>query len=494
MTGALTADELPVVSAAAQRVRVSFLCNTTQVDVALPLDIPVVGLVPQLVQLAGAHKAGHDDLSEDPSTTEAKNSIWTLSRHNGKTPLLPDITLREAGVAEGELLRLSAERALATPTLYDDVVDAAARLNKAGYPGWDATAARWMAFVGVYLASAVWVYFLVANPFASNRAGLAALSVVVGLLLTGSAALAYRRYGQRDIGAALAWSVLPVATAVAWLALHRLGGYGLAAGCAALIVVAATLFRCVGTGHWGYLTVQMVYGLGGLALVAHTVGLRADLVGAGLALIGTLGCLAVPGLGVRFARIKPLPPNLERKDPRSANKSPSAAAAGPKQIDTVTSPAAEALWARVESETLTRSARYTGLAVSAGIGAYAMLTSGPVRWSSFVFALGCALALGLHTQQAVTAVERIGLALPAVGLAISTCALAQNAIRPIPIVAFFSLLGTTVAFAVIGAVTRPGRQPERLRTSLTYLTYLVIAALIPLALWVVGAYGSWGFP
>lgn len=493
MTSALTKDELQVISAAAQRVRVSLLCNTTQMDVALPLDVPIVGLVPQLIQLAGTHKAGQDDLSDDPSTTEAKNSIWTLSRHRGKTPLLPEITLREAGVAEGELLRLNAERALATPTLYDDVVDAAARLNKAGHPGWDATAARWMAFAGVYLASAVWVYLLVANRFASNRAGLAALSVVVGLLLTGAAALAYRRHAQRDIGAALAWSVLPIATAVAWLALHRLGGYGLAAGCAAMIVVAAALFRCVGTGHWGYLTVQVVYALGGLALVAHTVGLRTDLVGAGLAVIAALGCLAVPGMSVRFARIKPLLRAFERRDAGSANKSPSAATAERKQIDTVTSPAAEAVWARVESETLTRSALYTGLAISAGIGACAVLTSGPVHWSTLTFALGCALTLGLHTQQAITAVERSALAIPAVGLVISTCALAQGASRPIPLAAIGALLGTTVAFAVIGAIAWPGRRPERLRTSLSYLTYLVIAALIPLALWAVGAYGSFGF-
>jgi hypothetical protein len=55
-------------------------------------------------------------------------------------------------------------------------------------------------------------------------------------------------------------------------------------------------------------------------------------------------------------------------------------------------------------------------------------------------------------------------------------------------------LGTTLLFAVIGAIARPGRQPDRLKTSLTYLAYLVTAALIPLALWAVGVYGSWGFP
>src|SRR5262249_26588097 len=237
--------------------------------------------------------------------TEAKNDIWVLSRHDGKTPLLPDTTLREAGVSEGELLRLSSERALSAPTLYDDVVDAAARLNKAGYPGWDATAARWMAFAGVYLAAAAWVYFLVANPFAANRPALLALSVGVAVTQAGTAALAYRRHAQREIGAALGWAVLPIAAAVTWLTLHRLGGYGLAGGGAAMGVGCAAVFRLVGIGHWGYLVVQVISVLGGLALVVHTAGIRAELVGAALALTATLGCLAVPQLAPRFARVKP---------------------------------------------------------------------------------------------------------------------------------------------------------------------------------------------
>jgi len=258
LTDAVTTDELRIISPAPQRLRVSFLCNQTQVDVSLPLDVPIVGLVPQLVKLAGAHEDGQSDSSDDPSTTEAKNDIWVVSRPKSATPLLPDVTLREAGVTEGEVLRLTAERALAAPTLYDDVVDAAARLNKAGYPGWDAVAARWMAFAGVCLASGVWVYFLAASPFAPNRTALVALATAVALALTGTATLAYRRHGQREVGAALGWAVLPIATALTWLALHRLGGYGLAAGCGAMVLVAAALLRCVGTGHWGYLTVQVM--------------------------------------------------------------------------------------------------------------------------------------------------------------------------------------------------------------------------------------------
>jgi type VII secretion integral membrane protein EccD len=461
MTGVLATDELRVISPVPQRVRVSFLCSDTQVDVSLPLDVPIVGLIPQLVKLANVREAGEADTSDDPSAAEAKNTVWVLSRHGGKTPLLPDTTLRDAGVTEGELLWLTAERALSAPTLYDDVVDAAARLNKAGYPGWDATAARWMAFAGVYLTSAVWVYFLVANVFASGRAASAALSACAVLGLTGAAALAYRRHQRRDVGAALGWAALPIVAADAWLALHDLGGYGQAGACGALMIVAAILFRFVGTGHWGYLAAQVISGLAGLALVAHTAGLRAQFVGAGLALVGALGCLAVPGLIVSFARVKP--------------------------------PEAQDVWARVESETSTRSALYTGLAFSAGLGALVVLASPGPRWCGLAFAWGCAAAMGCYTQRPATVAERAGLAIPAAGLLVLSCTVAQGGSQPMPIAAFGALLATAVVFAAVGATGKPGRQPDWLKTALAHLTYVTTASLIPLALWAVGAYAPGGF-
>jgi type VII secretion integral membrane protein EccD len=457
MTDVLPADEPRLISPAPDRVRISFLCTDIQVDVSLPLDVPMIGLMPQLVQLAKAREVGQADASDDLSTVEAKNDIWVLARRDGTSPLPPQLTLREAQVAEGELLSLTAERALSAPTLYDDVVDAAARLNKAGYPGWDANAARWMAFTAVYLTSGVWVYFLTAKALAHNRTALATLSAAVVLALAGAAALAYRRHGQRDTGAALGWAALPIAAADAWLTLHGLGGYGAAGACGAMLIVSETLWRFVGTGHWGYRAVQVMSGCTGLALLAHAAGVRADFAGAALALLATLGCLAVPALTGRFVRVKP--------------------------SDT------ESVWARVESETLTRSALYTGLAVSGGLGVFAVLTSkGPVHWSGLAFALGCALALGCYTQRPATAVERAGLAIPAAALVVLSCALAQGGSPPMPIVAFGTLLTTAVAFALTGVGARPGRSPHWLTTGLAYLSYLITAALTPLALWAVDAY------
>ncbi|WP_445161745.1 type VII secretion integral membrane protein EccD [Mycobacterium sp. Dal123C01] len=471
MSTASETDEFQVISAASQHVRLSLLSNRTQVDVTLPLDVPIANLTPELVKLARVGADSERDTADDPFANEANHNVWVLSRLDSPTPLPSSSTLRDSGVADGELLRLTGQRALTAPTLYDDVVDAAARLNKAGHAGWDATASRWMTFAGVHLASAVWVYFLLADALAPNRAAVVGLSVAVTLMLTGVAALAHRCHGQSDIGAALGWAVLPIMAAVGWVALQGLGSYGLATGCVVMVLLSATLFRAIGTGHWGYLALGLTFALTGLALVARAAGAPADLVGAGLASVATLGCLAVPRATLRLARA--LQP-----------------AAEPKSTDTVTPPGAEDIWARVRSETLTRSALYTGLAVSAGLGVLAVLTSaGPIRWPSLTFALSCAAALGLYVQRPNTKAERAGLAIPAAALTILSCALAQGGNQPMPLVAFGVLLTTALVFASIGTSASAGRLGARSRMALAYLAYMITAALIPLAMWVVGVYG-----
>jgi type VII secretion integral membrane protein EccD len=467
-------NELRVVSAASPHVRLSLLSNRTQVDVTLPLDVPIANLTPELVKLGRVGGDAELDAGEDPFDSEAKHNVSVLTRFDSTTPLPSSSTLRETGVADGELLRLTTRRALTAPTLYDDVVDAAARLNKTSYASWDAAAARWMTFAGVHLASGIWVYFLLADAFAPNRAAFVGLSAAVVLTLTSGAALAYRSHGQSDIGAALGWAVLPITPAIGWAVLHGLGSYGLAAGCAAMVAISALLFRVVGTGRWGYLAFGLTFALTGLALAAYSAGAPASWVGAGLATIATLSCLAVPRVAFRLDRAEHAAPEATATD--------SAIPSG-----------AEDIWARVRSETLTRSALYTGLAVSAGLGALAVLTSpGPLRWSSLAFALGCAAALGIYALRPVTKEERAGLAIPAVALAILSCALAQRGNQPMALVGLGVLLTTTLGFAVIGAIAPAGRLSARPRVALAYLAYLITAALIPLGMWVVGLYGRLG--
>jgi hypothetical protein len=93
-----------VISAAAERVRLSFLADRTQVDVSLPRDVPIAGLLPELVRLVRSRESAETD--DGPLTKEARQSVWTLSRLDSNSSLSPNMTLRDADVADGELLRL----------------------------------------------------------------------------------------------------------------------------------------------------------------------------------------------------------------------------------------------------------------------------------------------------------------------------------------------------------------------------------------------------
>ena len=119
----------------------------------------------------------------------------------------PTSRCAHAGIKNGELLRISAQRALSPPTLYDDVVDAAARLNRASYAAWNATAAGAMAFAGLWLCAAVWVYFLVSDALSAHRGVVIGGAVLTTVSMVAGGALVHRvfrpdrhRHGGRLAG------------------------------------------------------------------------------------------------------------------------------------------------------------------------------------------------------------------------------------------------------------------------------------------------------
>ncbi|WP_218006064.1 EsaB/YukD family protein, partial [Mycolicibacterium vaccae] len=131
-------------------VRVAVVGQRRQIDMSLPLDVPVALLMPEVVRLfddASAPRPG----GPGPAGSEdrPKDVVWVLVAAESGTDLPPDGTLRGAGVAQDDVLYLQGRHTLAAPTLYDDVVDAAAHLNRSGHTGWDAAAARRVAYLGV---------------------------------------------------------------------------------------------------------------------------------------------------------------------------------------------------------------------------------------------------------------------------------------------------------------------------------------------------------
>ena len=139
-----------------------------------------------------------------------------------------------------------------------------------------------------------------------------------------------------------------------------------------------------------------------------------------------------------------------------------------------------------------RSARSI-LASCAWVGSLVVLLSrAHVQWPGLAFASATAATLGLYAQRSTAAVERAALVIPSVTLAALTCALAQWGRQPMPLIAFILLLVAIVTSSVIAARSRGDRLSRRSQKVLDYFTYLCTAAVIPLALWVVGAYQRLG--
>lgn len=490
MTGVRELGDPSAMSAAPGQVRVSVLGGRTQLDVALPLDVPVASLVPELVKLV---RSRHVDAPADSPWAATRHAFWVLSRLDPVVSLRPSETLRAAGVIDGELLHLTPGKALAAPTLYDDVVDAAARLNKAAHAGWNAAAARWMSFVGLAVAALVWVYLVVAAVAGPQRTIIVGLSVGVAATMVGVATLAHRAYGQADVGAVVGWCTVPVSAAIVWTLLRGFGEYAQFAGCGLLVALNALSYWAIGAGRWGYLASGVFFTAGGLAVLGHALGVSAPTVGVVLAVVAALACLPISRLTDRLARFEPPAgePDADRDELMLENPftMPVPNGSGAADSSSTAMPTAEQVWARERQAAVTGSALYAGLALSVVCGATTVLHAG-VHWAALIFAGVAAVALGVCARVPASVLERISLGVPAVALVVVACVSARGGTAAMAWAGLGTLVVIALAASATGLSLVSGKSARRWETALAYLHYAAYGALIPVALWAVGVYAE----
>lgn len=491
-------NSLRVISAEPEQIRVSVFGGSTQLDIGLPLDLPVSSFIPDLTKLVRSRDTTPND---DSRGKEERRTFGVLSRFDTGVEIRPDKTLREAGVVNGELLRLSSQRALSPPTLYDDVVDAAAQLNKAAYAEWDLRSARWMGLVGANLGAIALAMLLIQQLSQVQRATMSGLGVIAVVGLATFAAIAHRSFALDDVAVALGAATIPISATLVGEPLIAFGGYGFVGACGALLLINYVCSRVIGTGHWIFLAGSLAAGLCGVSVLIHSIGVRTDIVCVVSAIVTTLMCAAVPRLtvGIDHFEAPTAAIDAERSDDEWAleNAFPTET---PPLADTTNSgtnmPTAEEVWARVHQAALTRAALLLGFSGTAVAAATVLLLdSGVVVWQVFAFTLTCALALGLRSRHPRTWAERIALALPATALGVIVCVISQRGIFPMPLASMGVLLAVAVGAVVLGLTARPATVPPTGRTTLLgYLDYLAVGALIPVGLWALGVYehlGPW---
>ena len=284
-------------------VRITVRAPRRRVDLAVPHQVPLAELLPDLL-----HRAGETGDGYDPSAMPPLGG-WMLRRGDG-TPLTGDIALAHQGVRDGDVLYL-VPGGLAWPEpVYDDVGEEIAADARAHGRTWDANAARVVALVAaaaVLLAGAG----LVATPGWPAAGGLAAV-VAVGLLFAGG--LLARALGDGVTGAVAGGLALPYAAAAAW----QVTGSGSGATADRLLVAAsavlfASVVGVVAVGHGRPVFVGgATAGLAGAA--AALVSFPLDPSGA--AAILAVGLVLAIGLAAPLAvRLAGVPVPLVTADP-----------------------------------------------------------------------------------------------------------------------------------------------------------------------------------
>lgn len=438
------------VSPVPELIRVAVVGRRRQVELSLPLDVPVALILAELVRLV-ENAAESDDRPGDV--------VWVLVDPESDSAVDPGGTLRTAGVAQDDVLLLQGRPTSAAPTLYDDVVDAAARLNQSGHPGWDSAGARCIAYLGMTLCTAAWVCLVALDASSSRLAALLGLTAFVAVTLVVVAAIFSRSVGLPRAGAAHALACLPIAASGCWAGLSPHGVVALSGGACAMAGLSAVCHRLVGAGDAGFVAATVIFSCGAAAFGSRGLGASGFDTAVVLAVAATLATAAVPRLSERWGDSPPAGPDASL-------------------------PAADDVERRVGTARARRGGVTAGLATVAAVGVTVVLTSRTPTWATLTFAMVCAAALGLPRPAGRASSAWAASGLPAVALVVVAAAVAVRSGGALSVAG----ASTLIAGAVIAS---SGSSRRRWRTMLASSSFLAFASILPAAAWVFGADVGW---
>lgn len=285
--------------------RVTIDAPQRRLDVALPEQVPLAELLPEVLRHAG------EGLADDGE----RHGGWVLRRGDGAV-LATGQALLAQGVRDGEVLHLVPARAHWPELEYDDVIEAIVDGARRRGAAWSPGATRAAALTGAAVPLAVGLVALLAGGPDQTADWLGAAVVAVLLVVAGS--VASRAYGDGPTGAALGGYALPYAFAAGALlvssgdpvspigALRWAGAPELLAGSVALLLGAVLGLLGVATRLRVFVAGATVGSAGALAAL---LGLLLTPAGSAAVLLSVLvfAVGALPLLAIRLGRV-PLPP------------------------------------------------------------------------------------------------------------------------------------------------------------------------------------------
>lgn len=277
--------------------RVTVVAPDGRVDVALPEDIPLADLYPEILRLSGQ------------SPAEGAPVGYHLVRRDG-TVLDSARSLASQRILDGELLSMRPFSESLPPAVFDDVSDAVASAVARDRTLWSDGLMRGAGLFGgsvllVLVAFVLWT----ADPLHDMHGLAGILAAVTGVLLLALACVRARVYDDRGSAVALGIGAMANAAVACSGLLPPASGQGIGKlqfllACAAVLVFAVLLTIVAPAGDGPFVAFVFAATVGVLvtfvAILRHLEPVESAAVCAPLA-VGALAFL--PGFSTRFARL-----------------------------------------------------------------------------------------------------------------------------------------------------------------------------------------------
>ncbi|WP_189782648.1 type VII secretion integral membrane protein EccD [Streptomyces capitiformicae] len=278
--------------------RVTVVAPDSRIDVALPVDITIADVYPEILRLTG---------QTQPVGTPTG---YHLVRRDGTT-LDGARTLADERVLDGEVLSLRPFAESLPPAVHDDVSDAVASAVVRDRHLWSDDLLRVAGLIGgaLFLLLVAFVLWY-ADPVRHDMHGLpGVIAGGLGVLLTAYAAVRARVYADRVGAAAMGLAALPLLLLAGSGIIGPAGGQGpgklqFMLGCVAVLVASVALVALAPSGDAAFVATTFAAAVGAVATFVAIVadGSATDI--AAVCAPVSVGLVAfLPGLSARFARL-----------------------------------------------------------------------------------------------------------------------------------------------------------------------------------------------
>ncbi|MFI5758882.1 type VII secretion integral membrane protein EccD [Streptomyces sp. NPDC051569] len=278
--------------------RVTVAAPDSRIDVALPEDLPIQDIYPEIIRLSGLAQA------------DGSLAGYHLVRGDGAV-LDASRSLVEHRVRDGEVLLLRPFADSLPPAVHDDVVDAIATAVKQDNRGWNDNLMRVAGLVsGVLLLTMLGFVLWFADPLRHDMHGFQGiLAGVAAVALTALAGVRARVYEDRASAVALGIAALPHALIAGSGLLPQDAAEGpgrlqFLVGCVCVLIVSVVLIMLLPQGDAPFVAAALAAVIGTLAaFCAVLTELQPRGIAAGTAVVALAVVGFLPAWSSRFAKL-----------------------------------------------------------------------------------------------------------------------------------------------------------------------------------------------